>query len=133
MYLLLVKYKEVIIIMSITTQGYIVKFMFANGQTLDISRNILSDDEATNYVTGFSVEEYLYTPNQNPIGVITSNTFKLNLKSKDRSLLPNNNNSIYYGYMNNTAMIMLGVQYLNSEGIQKSIILHIKLDKQRYF
>lgn len=107
--------------MAITTQGYIVKIMFANGQTLDISRNISSVGEATNYVTGFSVEEYLYTPNQNPIGVITSNTFKLNLKSKDRSLLPNNTNSIYYGYMNNTAMILLGIQYLNNEGIEKSI------------
>lgn len=67
--------------------------------TLGSGRNII------NYITSIDIDESMNTQNNNPVGVVSANTLKITLNSNDRSLLPDNPNSPYYGLMNNTATI----------------------------
>ena len=67
--------------------------------TVGVSSNI------KNYLTGINIKESTNTSNSNPVGVVSSNTLSLSLNSRDRSLLPDNEKSPYYGKMDNTACI----------------------------
>lgn len=77
-----------------------------NNTEIDISLDTLgSGSNIINYITSIDIDESMNTQNNNPVGVVSANTLKITLNSNDRSLLPNNNNSPYYGLMNNTATI----------------------------
>lgn len=90
--------------------GYKLKIIFKNNQELTIERDINISTAPTNYIVNMKVQEKLYTENQNPIGVITSSIVQLDLNSLDRSLVPENPNSPYYGLMDSTAEIEVSVK-----------------------
>ena len=59
-----------------------------------------------NYCTNLTLNEQLTSKNKNSIlGNIAGNTLSLKITSNDRTLIPNNTLSPYYGYMDNTAII----------------------------
>lgn len=83
------------------------------GQVFDVPNLI-------NYITAIDIDESTNTQNNNPVGVVSSNTLKLELNSKDKSLFPENTDSPYYGLMDNTAKVWVtlidddGVVFFNS-------------------
>ena len=94
--------------------GYKLKIIFKNNQELTIERDINISTAPTNYIVNMKVQEKLYTENQNPIGVITSSIVQLDLNSLDRSLVPENPNSPYYGLMDSTAEIEVSVKNIDN-------------------
>lgn len=77
-----------------------------DGTEIDVSLSTVGSlSNITNYITSINLVESTNTANQNPVGVVSSNTLKLVLKSNDRSLIPDNEDSVYYGRMDNTAII----------------------------
>lgn len=86
-----------------------------DGTEIDISLADIGETKTlTNYITSINIVESTNTGNQNPVGVVSSNTLKIVLKSNDKSLLPDNENSAYYGKMDNTATIK--VVLIDDEG-----------------
>lgn len=82
-----------------------------NGTEIDISLATVGEKaNMTNYVTSIELLESSATGNQNPVGVVSSNTLKIVLQSVDRSLLPDNENSAYYGLMDNTAIVKITLE-----------------------
>lgn len=62
-----------------------------------------------NYITSLEVLESTNAQNKNPVGVVSSNTVKITLNSNDRTLLPDNEQSPYYGKMNTNAKVKVTV------------------------
>lgn len=60
-------------------------------------------------MTSLAIRESAYTQNQNPIGVVNSGNIKIDIQSFDRSLVPDNQNSPYFGMMDSTAEVLVGV------------------------
>lgn len=60
-------------------------------------------------MTSLTIRESAYTQNQNPIGVVNSGNIKIDIQSFDRSLVPDNQNSPYFGMMDSTAEVLVGV------------------------
>lgn len=82
-----------------------------DGTEIDVSlATVGSLSNITNYITSISLVESINTANQNPVGVVSSNTLKLILKSNDRSLIPDNEGSVYYGKMDNTAIVNITLE-----------------------
>ena len=82
-----------------------------NGTEIDISLSTVGEKtNLTNYITDINIDESTNTQNNNPVGVVSSNTLKLVLNSMDRSLFPENVNSKYYGLMNNTATVKVTLE-----------------------
>lgn len=87
-----------------------------DGTDIDISLDTLgSINNLTNYITSISIDESTDTQNNNPVGVVSSNTLKIVLKSEDRSLLPDNTDSPYYGLMDNTATVKVTLISVDGE------------------
>lgn len=82
-----------------------VTITLANNQTITIDLNTVS----TNYLTSIDINEETATENNNPVGVVSSNTLKMTLNTEDLSLIPNNPDSVYYPYMNNSATVNVKV------------------------
>lgn len=83
----------------------------SNNTEIDISLSALGEaTNLTNYITEIDIDESTNTQNNNPVGVVSSNTLKLTLNSMDRSLFPENTKSPYYGLMNNTATIKVTLE-----------------------
>ena len=78
---------------------------------LKVSSDMTSDDS---YIRSVNVEEELDAINQNPVGVTSSNSIVFNIRSIDKKLIPENSNSEYFGYMNDTAIIKFFLE--DSEG-----------------
>lgn len=77
-----------------------------DGTEIDVSLATVGElANVTNYITSISLNESTATTNKNPVGVVSSNILKIVLKSNDRSLLPDNEQSPYYGRMDNTATV----------------------------
>ena len=72
-----------------------------------LNNNQPASNNIENYITDISLDEKLNAQNNNPVGVVSSNTLKISLNSNDRSLFPDNENSTYYGRMNNSARVYL--------------------------
>lgn len=89
--------------------GYNIKIFFSNGSLVNLYRKDTDKTEVTNYVTSLSINESMYTENNNPIGVISSNEIKIELVSLDRSLIPHNESSPYFGLMGTGAEIEIGI------------------------
>ena len=82
-----------------------------NGTEIDISLSTVGENtNLTNYITDINIDESTNTQNNNPVGVVSSNTLKLVLNSMDRSLFPENVNSKYYGLMDNTATVKVTLE-----------------------
>ena len=82
-----------------------------NGTEIDISLSTIGEKtNLTNYITEIDIDESTNTQNNNPVGVVSSNTLKLTLNSMNRSLFPENVNSEYYGLMNNTATVKVTLE-----------------------
>ena len=82
-----------------------------DGTEIDISLATVGEkSNMTNYVTSIELLESSATGNQNPVGVVSSNTLKIVLQSVNRSLLPDNENSAYYGLMDNTATVTITLE-----------------------
>lgn len=78
---------------------------------IDISLSTVGEKtNLTNYITEIDIDESTNTQNNNPVGVVSSNTLKLVLNSMDRSLFPENVNSVYYGLMDNTATVKVTLE-----------------------
>lgn len=86
-----------------------IKIALSDGTEIDISlnNNQPASNNIENYITDISLDEKLNAQNNNPVGVVSSNTLKISLNSNDRSLFPDNENSTYYGKMNNSAIVYL--------------------------
>lgn len=86
-----------------------IKITLSDGTEIDINNNInnKSNSNTINFITEISLDEKLNAQNNNPVGVVSSNTLKISLNSNDRSLFPDNDKSIYYGKMNNSAIVNL--------------------------
>jgi hypothetical protein len=83
----------------------------SDGTEIDVSLvNAGNTANITNYITEIDINESTNTQNNNPVGVVSSNTLKLVLNSNDRSLFPENKNSQYYGLMNNTATVKVTLE-----------------------
>lgn len=82
-----------------------------NNTEIDISLSTVGEKtNLTNYITEIDIDESTNTQNNNPVGVVSSNTLKLVLNSMDRSLFPENVNSVYYGLMDNTATVKVTLE-----------------------
>lgn len=83
---------------------------FANGLVYDlpfVNVNYMTEDLKT-FGMGLRLREKMYSSSANNIvGNICGNTLSIDLKSIDKLLIPNNAESKFYGYMNDTAYIEL--------------------------
>ena len=81
-----------------------VKFTLSNGTTFILNSN--SGINTTNFISSLKIKEALSAENDIPIGVNTSNILDLEIISNNKALVPENANSAYYGYMDNSAIIL---------------------------
>lgn len=86
-----------------------IRITLSDGTEIDINNSISnqSNSNISNFITDVSLDESLNAQNNNPVGVVSSNTLKISLNSNDRSLFPDNSNSPYYGKMDNSARVYL--------------------------
>lgn len=92
-------YKVQIIFNKLDENGrYITKDLYVDSYNSVI-------DNTKDYITNAKISESVYTDNGNPVGVISANTLKLELKSQTKELIPRNESSPYYGFMDSTAII----------------------------
>lgn len=96
-------------VMSVKARA-VIKFNDVAQSQLELK--VSSDMTLSNYIRSISVNEELNAINQNPVGVVSSNNVKFDIRSLSKDLIPENVNSPYYGYMNNSAIIYL---YLEDE------------------
>lgn len=94
---------------ELTFGGYELTFFFRNGSQTVVKRSYDQNDDLINYVTSLTIRESAYTQNQNPIGVVNSGNIKIDIQSFDRSLVPDNQHSPYFGMMDQTAEVLVGV------------------------
>ena len=97
--------------------------------TLDVSDDTLNNT-LINYCTSVDIKEDLYqSSSDNIVGNVCGNTLSLELVSKNRVLIPNNQSSVYYGLMDETAYIAITFTYNDEE--DNSIIHTVPMG--RYF
>lgn len=85
---------------------YVVTIKFNDGSSIDIVSN---DKNRKNNIKSLKINESLNIQNNNPVGVVSTNTIKIELESIDKSLIPDNSESEYYGLMDNTAVIEISL------------------------
>lgn len=86
----------------VNSVSYKVEIIFDNGEKLEL---MSEHDVDGTYVECININETLNISNNNPVGVVSANTLKLSINSKDCLLIPSNKGSKYYGFMNTTAYI----------------------------
>lgn len=93
-----------------------IRITLSDDTEIDINNSISnqSNSNISNFITDVSLDENLNAQNNNPVGVVSSNTLKISLNSNDRSLFPDNSNSPYYGKMDNSARVHLTL--IDSDG-----------------
>lgn len=72
-----------------------------NGIQLSIDNSNLTD----NYISKMDLNESISAETNLPVGVNTSNVLDIEIVTKDRSLIPTNESSPYFGFMNSTSYI----------------------------
>lgn len=80
-------------------------FYLANGDSF--SFNSADDINKTNYIVSLKLEEKLSENSYLPVGVNSGSVLDIEGESQNHALIPENKNSMYYGYMNNTCYIEL--------------------------
>jgi len=81
----------------------IITFNLSNGRAFSMSTD--EDTTKPNYFKSIKLKEALNLESNMPVGINTSNLLNLVIISTNKALVPNNENSAYYGYMNNTAIL----------------------------
>lgn len=82
-----------------------------DGTEIDISLATVGETgKLTNYITSIDIKESTAANNNNPVGVVSSNILKIVLKSNDRTLLPDNEQSPYFGKMDTTATLKVSIE-----------------------
>ena len=83
-----------------------IVFHFANGSTYELPTKATNNERLTNYSTSIKLKENLYSrSSSNIVGNVMGNTLSIEAITRDKLLLPNNEESTYYGYMNDTAYV----------------------------
>lgn len=92
------------IVQSVKTH---IVFHFANGATYELPLKTSQPSQSLQtFGRSVKLKEGLYTRSSNNIvGNIVGNTLDIEVTSYDKLLLPTNEDSIYYGYMNDTAYV----------------------------
>ena len=92
------------IVQSVKTH---IVFHFANGATYELPLKTSQPSQSLQtFGRSVRLKEGLYTRSSNNIvGNIVGNTLDIEVTSYDKLLLPTNEDSIYYGYMNDTAYV----------------------------
>jgi len=81
-----------------------IKFTLSNGTVFILNDNNY-DINSDNYLSSIKLREEISSNNDLTIGVNSSNTLDLVIVTNNKALIPENENSLYYGYMNDTAML----------------------------
>lgn len=81
----------------------------------EIDLSLKGATEVKNYITSVNILENTSASNQNPVGVVSSNTLKILLKSLDRTLLPDNEESPYFGKMDTSATIKVTIEDVDGQ------------------
>lgn len=99
----------------------IINILFSDGQTYElplVNKNYMTEDLDT-YCESIRLNEQLYsTSNINIVGNICCNTLSLEVTSYDNLLVSSNEESPYYGLMNDTAMIEIYAQVGDEENLE---------------
>lgn len=90
-----------------------VKFTLSNGSIFTLNSG--SSINNNNFITSLKLNESLSAENNIPIGVNTSSILDIEIISNNKALIPENENSTYYGYMNNSAIIEIYITESNEE------------------
>lgn len=90
-----------------------VKFTLSDGSTFTLNSG--SSINSYNFISSLKVNEALSAENNIPIGVNTSNIIDIEIISNNKALIPENTGSVYYGYMNNTAIIEIYITENNEQ------------------
>lgn len=80
-------------------------FNLSNGASF--SFNTADTINENNFLTSIKLDERLSENSYLPVGINTSNVLDIEGTSKNHALIPDNDDSVYYGYMNNTCYIDL--------------------------
>lgn len=90
-----------------------VKFTLSNDTsfTLNSSETI----NLKNYLSAIKLTEQISAENNIPVGVNSSNVLDLEIISENHALIPENESSIYYGYMNDSAIVELYVTIVDEK------------------
>lgn len=90
-----------------------VKFTLSDGSTFTLNSD--SSINRYNFISSLKLNESLSAENNIPIGVNTSSILNIEIISNNKALIPENENSTYYGYMNNSAIIEIYITESNEE------------------
>ena len=85
----------------------ILSFKLDDGSNFELSYT--SNLNNTNYVKKINFEEKISTSTDMPVGVNNGDVIDIEIISKNRALIPDNKSSIYYGHMNNKAIIEFNI------------------------
>lgn len=106
----------------VKTVGTKVIIHFSNGESYELPLKGNEYTDLKTYGNNISIDEKLYTSNANNIvGNICGNTMSIKLVSNDKLLIPSNEESIYYGYMDDTSYIEVFTYIDNDEANKENM------------
>lgn len=82
-----------------------VRFTLSNGTIFTLNGSDTVNQY--NYLSSIKLNEELSAENSIPVGVNSSSVLDLEVISNNKALIPENEDSVYYGYMNDTAILEL--------------------------
>lgn len=82
-----------------------VEIEFKDGQSKTVELDKLGGLTGDNYITSLNIDESLNSKGQSPLGVVSSNILKLELRSHNKELMPENSLSPYFGLMDDSAIV----------------------------
>lgn len=88
-------------------------FELRNG--LNFSLNTSDEINRKNYVNAVKVHEQLSGNTDMPVGVVSSRVLDITLTSNDNELVPENESSSFYGYLDNTVKVHIKIYKDNNE------------------
>lgn len=90
----------------------------SNNTTITVEQaqpGVLSNN--TNTISSIQITETLSEDSEHPIGNVSYSSLTLKIISPDKSLLPENTNSTYYGFMDSSAIVNVTIYDDNNVGI----------------
>ena len=103
---------------NVKTVETFIKIIFKDGQEYNlplVNVNYMTDN-LVNYGTSVKINEQLYsTSGNNIVGNVCSNSLAIELVSNDKLLISSNEQSPYFGLMNDTAIIDVSVRVEGEE------------------
>lgn len=89
----------------------LISFLFSDNTELTIEDTLQNEQKLVNV----HINEELNTETDIPVGVNSANVLDLEIDSKNNILVPENENSPYYGLMNNSAIIHMSIKEEDDE------------------